>query len=396
MNRLFTSESVTEGHPDKICDQIADSILDAILEKDENARVACEVAVTTGLVLVTGEITTTSYVDIPGIVRATIKDIGYDRAKFGFDAETCGVITSINTQSPDIAMGVDRSLERKGSGSENKTDDGLELGAGDQGLMFGYASNETAELMPLPISLAHRLSKRLAEVRKQGVLPYLRPDGKTQVTVEYDAEGRPIAVRTIVISTQHGPEVAHEQITRDVLEHVVNAVVPAELVKDCKYFINPTGRFVIGGPQGDSGVTGRKIIVDTYGGFARHGGGAFSGKDPTKVDRSAAYMARYVAKNIVAAGLADRCEVGLAYAIGVATPVSVYVDTFGTGKKADEVISKAVSEVFDLRPAAIIKLLDLRKPIYRNLASYGHFGREELGVAWEKTDKVDALLEKVK
>lgn len=396
MNRLFTSESVTEGHPDKICDQIADSILDAILEKDANARVACEVAVTTGLVLVTGEITTTSYVDIPGIVRSTIKSIGYDRAKFGFDAETCGVITSINTQSPDIAMGVDQSLEKKGSSSENKSDDGLELGAGDQGLMFGYASNETAELMPLPISLAHRLSKRLSEVRKQGVLPYLRPDGKTQVTVEYDAKGKPTSVRTIVISSQHGPEVTHEQITRDILEHVVKAVVPEELVKDCKYFINPTGRFVIGGPQGDSGVTGRKIIVDTYGGFARHGGGAFSGKDPTKVDRSAAYMARYVAKNIVAAGLADRCEVGLAYAIGVANPVSVYVDTFGTGKKDDEVISKAVSEVFDLRPAAIIKLLDLRKPIYKNLASYGHFGREDLGVAWEKTDKVDALLAKVK
>lgn len=396
MNRLFTSESVTEGHPDKICDQIADSILDAILEKDANARVACEVAVTTGLVLVTGEITTTSYVDIPGIVRSTIKSIGYDRAKFGFDAETCGVITSINTQSPDIAMGVDQSLEKKGSGSENKSDDGLELGAGDQGLMFGYASNETAELMPLPISLAHRLSKRLSEVRKQGVLPYLRPDGKTQVTVEYDAKGKPTSVRTIVISSQHGPEVTHEQITRDILEHVVKVVVPEELVKDCKYFINPTGRFVIGGPQGDSGVTGRKIIVDTYGGFARHGGGAFSGKDPTKVDRSAAYMARYVAKNIVAAGLADRCEVGLAYAIGVANPVSVYVDTFGTGKKDDEVISKAVSEVFDLRPAAIIKLLDLRKPIYKNLASYGHFGREDLGVAWEKTDKVDALLAKVK
>lgn len=396
MNRLFTSESVTEGHPDKICDQIADSVLDAILEKDPNARVACEVAVTTGLVLITGEITTTSYVDIPGIVRSTIKNIGYDRAKFGFDAETCGVITSINTQSPDIAMGVDKSLERKGSCSENKIDDGLELGAGDQGMMFGYASNETSELMPLPISLAHRLSKRLSEVRKEGVLPYLRPDGKTQVTVEYDESGKPIAVKTIVISSQHGPEVSHEQITHDILEHVVKTVVPEELVKDCKYFINPTGRFVIGGPQGDSGVTGRKIIVDTYGGFARHGGGAFSGKDPTKVARSAAYMARYVAKNIVAAGLADRCEVGLAYAIGVANPVSVYVDTFGTGKKSDEAISEAISEVFDLRPAAIIKTLDLRKPIYRNLASYGHFGREELGVAWEKTDKADELLAKVK
>lgn len=398
MNRLFTSESVTEGHPDKVCDQIADSILDAILAKDPNARVACEVAVTTGLVLVTGEITTTSYVDIPGIVRTTIKNIGYDRAKFGFDGETCGVITSINTQSPDIAMGVNESLEKKGSEGKDagSKDDGLQLGAGDQGLMFGYASDETPELMPLPISLAHKLSKRLSEVRKRGILPYLRPDGKTQVTVEYDAEGKPIAVRTIVISTQHGPEVEQDQIRRDVIEHVVKPVVSAEMVRDCKYFINPTGRFVIGGPQGDSGVTGRKIIVDTYGGFARHGGGAFSGKDPTKVDRSAAYMARYVAKNIVASGLAKRCEVGLAYAIGVANPVSVYVDTFGTGTESDEAISRAVAEVFDMRPAAIIRTLDLRRPIYADLASYGHFGREDLNVAWEKTDRTDELLAKIR
>lgn len=388
MRRFFTSESVTEGHPDKICDQIADAILDAILEKDANARVACEVAVTTGLVLVTGEITTTSYVDIPGIVRETVKGIGYDRAKFGFDGETCGVITSINTQSPDIALGVDKSLEKKGGDSG---DAGLDLGAGDQGMMFGYASNETPELMPMPISMAHRLSRRLAEVRKAGILPYLRPDGKTQVTVEYDESNRPVAVRTIVISSQHGPEVSHEQIERDLIEHVIKPVVPEELTKECKYYINPTGRFVIGGPQGDSGVTGRKIIVDTYGGFARHGGGAFSGKDPTKVDRSAAYMARYVAKNVVAAGLADRCEIGLAYAIGVANPVSVYVDTFGTGKCSEERISRAVMETFDLRPAAIIRTLDLRRPIYRKLASYGHFGREDLDILWEKTDRADEL-----
>lgn len=387
MNRLFTSESVTEGHPDKVCDQIADAILDAILEKDRFARVACEVAVTTGLVLVTGEITTTSYVDIPGIVRRTVREIGYDRAKFGFDADTCGVITSINTQSPDIAMGVDRSLEQKSGGD----DAALELGAGDQGLMFGYASNETPELMPLPISLAHKLAKRLAKVRKDGVLPYLRPDGKTQVTVEYDESGVPVSVNAVVVSTQHGPEVSHDQITEDVIAHVIEDVVPEDLRKNCKYFVNPTGRFVIGGPQGDSGVTGRKIIVDTYGGFARHGGGAFSGKDPTKVDRSAAYMARYIAKNVVAAGLADRCEVGLAYAIGVANPVSVYVDTFGTGKYDETAISEAVFKTFDMRPAAIIRTLDLRNPMYRDLAAYGHFGREDLGVAWEKTDKVDAL-----
>lgn len=394
MRKLFTSESVTEGHPDKICDQIADSILDSILENDRDARVACEVAVTTGLVLVTGEITTTTYVDIPEIVRETIRKIGYDRAKYGFDADTCGVITSINTQSPDIALGVDKSLEKKTQSADG--DDGLDLGAGDQGMMFGFASNETPELMPLPISLAHRLSRRLSQVRKDGLVSYLRPDGKTQVTVEYGEDGKPLGVKAIVVSTQHGPEVTHEQIEKDIIKYVIEPELPEDMRRDCSYFINPTGRFVVGGPQGDSGVTGRKIIVDTYGGFARHGGGAFSGKDPTKVDRSAAYMARYIAKNIVAAGLADKCEVGVAYAIGVANPVSVNIETFGTGKYSDEAISEAVNKVFDMRPAAIIRTLDLRRPIYKALAAYGHFGREELGVRWEQTDKVEELKKHIK
>lgn len=392
--RLFTSESVTEGHPDKICDQISDAILDAIIAKDPNARVACETTVTTGLVLVAGEITTSTYVDIKGIVRETVQEIGYTRGKYGFDAENLAVLVAIGEQSPDIAQGVDQALEaREGS----MTDEDIEaIGAGDQGLMFGYANNETPELMPLPISLAHKLSRRLTEVRKSGLLKYLRPDGKTQVTVEYDENNHPVRVDTIVISTQHDEEVTLEQINEDLRKHVIAEVVPAELLDaDTKYFINPTGRFVIGGPKGDAGLTGRKIIVDTYGGYARHGGGAFSGKDATKVDRSGAYAARYVAKNIVAAGLADKAEVQLAYAIGVAQPVSIAIDTFGTGKVTEAELVEAVRELFDLRPAGIIKMLDLRRPIYKQTAAYGHFGRTDLNVPWEATDKADALKEKL-
>ncbi len=390
--RLFTSESVTEGHPDKICDQISDSILDAILAKDANARVAAETSVTTGLVLVAGEITTSTYVDIPKIVRETIKGIGYNRAKYGFDSATCAVLTAIDEQSPDIAMGVNQALEsREGQMSDEEIE---AIGAGDQGLMFGFACNETKELMPLPISLAHKLARRLTEVRKEELLPYLRPDGKTQVTVEYDENDKPVRIDTIVISTQHHPEIALEQIQRNVKEYVINPVVPQELIdENTKYFINPTGRFVIGGPQGDAGLTGRKIIVDTYGGYARHGGGAFSGKDPTKVDRSAAYAARYVAKNIVAAGLAEKVEVQLAYAIGVARPVSIAVDTFGTGKVSEDVLVELVSNNFDLRPAGIIKMLDLRRPIYKQTAAYGHFGRTDVDLPWERTDKADTLLQ---
>ncbi|MGM9988496.1 MAG: methionine adenosyltransferase, partial [Bacillaceae bacterium] len=390
--RLFTSESVTEGHPDKICDQISDSILDSILENDPNARVACETTVTTGLVLVAGEITTSCYVDIPKIVRETIREIGYTRAKYGFDSQTCAVLTAIDEQSPDIAMGVDQALEaREGS----MTDAEIEaIGAGDQGLMFGFACNETEELMPLPISLAHKLARRLTEVRKDDTLSYLRPDGKTQVTIEYDENNVPVRVDTIVISTQHGPEVEHAQIERDLKEHVIAPIVPTNLIdEDTKYFINPTGRFVIGGPQGDAGLTGRKIIVDTYGGYARHGGGAFSGKDATKVDRSAAYAARYVAKNIVAAGLADKAEVQLAYAIGVAQPVSISIDTFGTGKVSEDTLIELVRSNFDLRPAGIIKMLDLRRPIYKQTAAYGHFGRTDVELPWERTDKVELLKE---
>ncbi len=385
---LFTSESVTEGHPDKICDQISDAVLDAIYAQDPSARVACETTVTTGIVSVMGEITTNCYVDIPKIARSVIEDIGYTRAKYGFDANTCAVVTSIDEQSADIALGVDNSLERK----EGDVDAALENGAGDQGMMFGYACDETPELMPLPISLAHKMAKRLTEVRKNGTLPYLRPDGKTQVTIEYDENNRPARVEAIVVSSQHAPEVSLEQIREDITEQVIRATVPAELLDDkTKIYVNPTGRFVIGGPQGDSGLTGRKIIVDTYGGIGRHGGGAFSGKDPTKVDRSAAYAARYVAKNVVAAGFASRCEVQLAYAIGVAEPVSIMVDTFGTGKVDEAKLEAAIEKVFDLRPAAIIKDLELRRPIYRKLAAYGHMGREDLGVRWEDTDKVDAL-----
>lgn len=389
---LFTSESVTEGHPDKICDQISDAILDAILEKDPNARVACETSVTTGLVLVTGEISTNTYVDIPKVVRKTIKEIGYTRAKYGFDAETCAVLTSIDEQSEDIARGVNQALEAREGGM---SDEEIEaIGAGDQGLMFGFACNETEELMPLPISLAHKLARRLAELRKHEVIPYLRPDAKTQVTVEYDENNQPARIDTIVISTQHNPDISAGQIQGDMKKYVIEPVVPADLLDaDTKYLINPTGRFVIGGPQGDAGLTGRKIIVDTYGGYARHGGGAFSGKDPTKVDRSAAYAARYVAKNIVAAGLAEKCEVQLAYAIGVAKPVSISIDTFGTGKVPEEVLIEAVEAHFDLRPAGIIKMLDLRRPIYRQTAAYGHFGRDDLDVPWEKTDKAGALNE---
>lgn len=388
---LFTSESVTEGHPDKICDQISDAVLDSILEQDPNGRVACETTVTTGMVMVMGEISTSCYVDIPKIARQVIRDIGYDRAKFGFDCDTCGIITSIDEQSCDIAMGVDKGLEAKNANSEEEDN-----GAGDQGMMFGFACDDTPELMPMPISLAHKLAKQLTKVRKDGTLHYLRPDGKTQVTIEYENEV-PVAVETIVISNQHSPEVEMEQLRADIKKYVIDPIVPQELMTEqTKIFINPTGRFVIGGPQGDSGLTGRKIIVDTYGGMGRHGGGAFSGKDPTKVDRSAAYAARYVAKNIVAAKLAKKCEVQLAYAIGVAKPVSINVNTFGTGAVADEQLEKAVEKVFDLRPTAIINSLALRRPIYRQLAAYGHMGREDLGVSWEKTDKVDALLAAVK
>jgi len=388
--RLFTSESVTEGHPDKICDQISDAVLDALMEQDPMSRVACETSITTGLVLVMGEITTNAYVDIQKIVRETIREIGYDRAKYGFDCDTCGVITALDEQSSDIAMGVDRALEAK----ENKmSDEELDaIGAGDQGMMFGYATNETEEFMPYPIALAHKLALKLTEVRKNGTLSYLRPDGKTQVTVEYDEDGKPVRLDAVVLSTQHDAEVSQEQIHKDIKKYVFDPVLPKDMVdENTKFFINPTGRFVIGGPNGDSGLTGRKIIVDTYGGYARHGGGAFSGKDCTKVDRSAAYAARYVAKNIVAAGLADKCEIQLSYAIGVAHPTSIMVDTFGTGKLSNEKFVEIIRENFDLRPAGIIKMLDLRRPIYKQTAAYGHFGRHDIDVPWEKTDKVDIL-----
>lgn len=387
MKRLFTSESVTEGHPDKMCDQISDAILDAIMEQDPYGRVACETAVTTGMVLVMGEISTNCYVDIPKVVRQTVDEIGYTRAKFGFDGGTCSVITSIDEQSPDIAMGVNKALEAKMGAMQ----DDEATGAGDQGMMFGYACNETPEYMPMAIALAHKLTLQLSKVRKNGALDYLRPDGKSQVTVEYE-DDKPIRVDTVVISTQHSPRVDRDTLENDIMEKVIKAVVPAELLDDdTKYYINPTGRFVVGGPQGDSGLTGRKIIVDTYGGYARHGGGAFSGKDPTKVDRSAAYAARYVAKNIVAAGIADKCEIQLAYAIGVAKPVSITVDTFGTGKISDDEIVEIINKNFDLRPAAIIKKLDLRRPIYKQTAAYGHFGRTDIDLPWEKLDKVDTI-----
>ena len=388
--RLFTSESVTEGHPDKMCDQISDAILDALMEQDPMSRVACETATTTGMVLVMGEITTNAYIDIQKIVRDTIKEIGYTRGKYGFDAETCGVITAIDEQSTDIAMGVDKALEAKEhTMSEEEID---AIGAGDQGMMFGYASDETPEYMPYPIALAHKLSRKLTEVRKNGTLPYLRPDGKTQVTVEYDENGVPARLDAVVLSTQHDPEVTQDQIHKDIKKYVFDAIIPEGMVDEkTKFFINPTGRFVIGGPHGDSGLTGRKIIVDTYGGMARHGGGAFSGKDCTKVDRSAAYAARYVAKNIVAAGLADKCEIQLSYAIGVAHPTSIMADTFGTGKVSNEKLVEIIRENFDLRPAGIIKMLDLRRPIYKQTAAYGHFGRQDVDLPWEKTDKADAL-----
>ncbi len=386
--RLFTSESVTEGHPDKVCDQISDAILDAIIEKDPMARVACETTVSTGLVHIMGEITTSCYVDIPKIARQVIRDIGYDRAKYGFDSDSCAVISNIDEQSPDIALGVDKALEAK----EGQFDDGLDNGAGDQGMMFGYACTETPELMPMAISLAHKLAQRLAQVRHEKLVDYLRPDGKSQVTVEYGEDGRPLRVDTVVVSTQHAADVSLEQIRADMIELVIKPTIPAELFdENTRILVNPTGRFVVGGPQGDSGLTGRKIIVDTYGGTAPHGGGAFSGKDPTKVDRSAAYASRWVAKNIVAAGLADRCQVQLAYAIGVARPVSVRIDTFGTGSVSDTALEEAVGKVFDLRPAAIIKRLDLRRPIYRQTAAYGHFGRPELDLPWEKTDMMEAI-----
>ena len=388
--RLFTSESVTEGHPDKICDQISDAVLDALMEQDPMSRVACETSITTGLVLVMGEITTNAYVDIQKIARETIREIGYDRAKYGFDCDTCGVITAIDEQSSDIAMGVDKALEAK---EHLMSEDDIEaIGAGDQGMMFGFATNETPEYMPYPIALAHKLARKLTEVRKNGTLPYLRPDGKTQVTVEYDENDKPVRLDAVVLSTQHGEEVSQEQIHADVKKHIFDEVLPQELIdENTKFFINPTGRFVIGGPNGDSGLTGRKIIVDTYGGYARHGGGAFSGKDCTKVDRSAAYAARYVAKNIVAAGLADKCEIQLSYAIGVARPTSIMVDTFGTGKLSDEKLVEIIRENFDLRPAGIIRMLDLRRPIYKQTAAYGHFGRTDLDLPWEKLDRVDAL-----
>ena len=386
--RLFTSESVTEGHPDKMCDQISDAILDAIIEQDPMGRVACETCTTTGLVMVMGEITTSAYVDIQKIVRDTVREIGYDRAKYGFDADTCGVLVALDEQSSDIAMGVDKALEVK-EGLEN---DDLDTGAGDQGMMFGYATTETEDYMPYPIYLAHKLSRRLSYVRKKGIIPYLRPDGKTQVTVEYDENNKPVRIDAVVLSTQHNEEVEQSKIHKDIKEYVFNEVLPAHMIDEhTKFFINPTGRFVIGGPQGDSGLTGRKIIVDTYGGYARHGGGAFSGKDCTKVDRSAAYAARYVAKHIVAAGLAERCEVQLSYAIGVANPTSISVDSFGTGKLSDEKLCAIVRENFDLRPAGIIKMLDLRRPIYKQVASYGHFGRDDLDLPWERLDKLEKI-----
>ena len=391
--RLFTSESVTEGHPDKMCDAISDAILDALMEQDPMSRVACETATTTGIVMVMGEITTKAYVDIQKIVRETVREIGYDRAKYGFDCDTCGVLTAIDEQSADIALGVDKALEAKQAGEKHMTEEELDaIGAGDQGMMFGFASNETEEYMPYPISMAHKLARRLTEVRKNGTLKYLRPDGKTQVTVEYDENDKPVRLDAVVLSTQHDENVTQEQIHEDIKKYVFDEIIPADMVdENTKFFINPTGRFVIGGPHGDSGLTGRKIIVDTYGGYARHGGGAFSGKDCTKVDRSAAYAARYVAKNIVAAGLADKCEIQLSYAIGVAHPTSIMADTFGTGKVSNEKLVEIIRENFDLRPAGIIKMLDLRRPIYKQTAAYGHFGRQDVDLPWEKLDRVEDL-----